>query len=341
MIIIHDEVASALREGKPVVALESAVITAGLPREPVALSSRLKIDGWRNDQPVNLELARAMERAVRAGGAIPATIAVVDGQLQIGLSSNKLERLALDALAGKASITDLASTLTPSVSQRERGKINAGTTVSATLAACSLADSGRKPQASGNCPIPVFATGGIGGVHRDWAKHPDISADLRAIATTPVCVVCSGGKSILDLPATLETLEALNVPVLGHGTYLFPQFQSLGTTDLRVRLKVDDAREAAALCNTHWRTLRQATGVLLANPVPIELAIDAVEMTLAVDLAEREAKKRGVIGAMRTPFLLNEIARLTNNKSLEANLALLVSNARLAAEVATALGNGA
>lgn len=341
MIVVHDEVASALLEGRPVVALESAVITAGLPREPIALSSRLKIHGWRSDRPVNLELALAMERTVRAGGATPATIAVVDGRLHIGLSNTELEGLALDALAGKASITDLASTLTPSASQKPRGRINAGTTVSATLAACSLADPNRHAQASGRCPIAVFATGGIGGVHRGWTKQPDVSADLRAIAGTPVCVVCSGGKSILDLPATLETLEALNVPVLGHGTYLFPQFQSLGTTDLRVRLRVDDASEAAALCDTHWRTLLQSTGVLLANPVPAELAIDAMEMTLAVDLAEREAKKRGVIGAMRTPFLLGEIARLTNNKSLEANLALLVSNARLAAEVAVALGNGA
>lgn len=327
MIVIHDEVAGALRDGTPIVALESAVITAGLPREPVALSSRLKIDGWRSDQPVNLELARVMERTVRAGGAVPATVAVIDGRLHIGLSSDQLERLALDARAGKASITDLAHALSH--------KANSGTTVSATLAACALTS--HKPQASSLPSIPVFATGGIGGVHREWTKHPDISADLRAIATTPVCVVCSGGKSILDLPATLETLEALNVPVLGHRTYLFPQFQSLGTTDLRVRLKVDDASEAAAICGTHWRTLRQTTGVVYANPVPGEFAVDAVEMMLAVEAAEREAKKRGVIGALRTPYLLMEIARLTNNKSLEANIALLIGNAQLAAEVAVAM----
>ncbi len=322
MIVIHDEVQTALREGRPVVALESAVITAGLPREPVVLSSRLIVDGWRRNEPVNLELARAMERAVRSGGAISATIAIVEGRLRIGLSAGELEALALDARAGKASIADLAHALSQSAS-------TAGTTVSGTLAALAAAQH----------PIRVFATGGIGGVHRDWQKCPDVSADLRALASTPACVVCSGGKSILDLPATLETLEALNVPVLGYRTHLFPQFQSLGRTDLRMRLKVDDAREAARVCANHWGVLRQSTGVLLANPVPEEFAVDAVEMTLAVEAAEREAKKRGVIGPMRTPFLLSEIARLTENKSLEANIALLLSNARLAAEVATSMAS--
>jgi len=320
MIVIHDEVQSALQEGRPVVALESAVITAGLPRETVVLSSRLNIEGWRRNEPVNLELARAMERAVRAGAAIPATIAIVKGQLRIGLTAAELEVLALDAHAGKASITDLAHALAQSGS-------TAGTTVSGTLAALAAVQH----------PIRVFATGGIGGVHRNWQRCPDVSADLRALASTPVCVVCSGGKSILDLPATLETLEALNVPVLGYRTHLFPQFQSLGTTDLRMRLKVDDAREVAQVCANHWRALRGSTGVLLANPVPAEFAVDAVEMALAVEAAEREAKKRGVIGAMRTPFLLSEIARLTENKSLESNIALLLSNARLAAEVARAM----
>jgi pseudouridine-5'-phosphate glycosidase len=329
-----------LADGIPVVALESAVITAGLPREPVKLSSRLQIDGWRANQPINLELARAMERTVRSAGAVPATVAVVDGSLCIGLSEHEIERLASDPNAGKAAITDLAHTLTPAFSQRERGTINAGTTVSATLAACALTQSPPRPLTPApshpSC-IRVFATGGIGGVHRDWRKAPDISADLRAIASTPVCVVCSGAKSILDLPATLEMLEALNVPVLGYRTHLFPQFQSTGTSDLRVRLRVDDPQRAAQICRTHWETLHSQTGIVLANPVPEAFAVDAVEMTLADDAAERLARQHDINGPLRTPFLLNEIARLTENRSLEANLALLVNNARLAAEVAIAM----
>jgi pseudouridylate synthase len=340
MVVIHDEITSALRAGKPVVALESAVITAGLPRVPVKLSSRLRMDGWRASDPVNLELARAMDRAVRDAGAIPAIIAVIDGTLRIGLNDRDLQRLASDPHAGKASITDLAWAM---ASER----ISAGTTVSATLAACRLANastasphlpispSPHLPPA----PIRVFATGGIGGAHREWQKTPDISADLRAIASTPVCVVCSGAKSILDLPATLEMLEAVSVPVLGYRTHLFPQFQSRGTTDLRVRLKVDDAQQAAAICRAQWDTLGLNMGVLLANPVPEEFAVDAVEMTLAIEAAERAGRQRKISGAHRTPFLLEEIARLTENRSLEANLALLVNNARLAAEVACAVNH--
>lgn len=331
MIIIHDEIKEALARGGPVVALESAVITSGLPREPVKLSSRLKIDGWRAEEPVNLELARAMERTVRSAGAVPATIAVLDGDLHIGLSGEELEQLARDARAGKASITDLAHALTPALSRRERGKACAGTTVSATLAACRLT------HGADTTGIRVLATGGIGGVHRDWQTNPDISADLRAIATRPVCVVCSGAKSILDLPATLEMLEALGVSVLGYRTHAFPQFQTLGSDDLQVRLKVDDAKHAAAVCRAHWETLRQQSGILLANPVPQEFSLEADEMAQAIEAAERAARERRVTGPQRTPFLLGEIARLTNNRSLEANLALLINNARLAAEVAIAL----
>ncbi len=195
-IVIHDKIKSALREGKPVVALESAVITAGLPHAPTKLSSRLKIDGWRASEPVNLELARAMERTVRGAGAVPATVAVSDGTLRIGLDDRDLQRLATDAHAGKASITDLAWAMSSE-------RITAGTTVSATLAACSLTRAARMHTHPVTSPphhlptppsgIRVFATGGIGGVHRDWQKHLDISADLHAVASTSVCVVCSGG----------------------------------------------------------------------------------------------------------------------------------------------------
>jgi pseudouridine-5'-phosphate glycosidase len=326
-IRLHSEVRDALATGKPVVALESAVVTAGLPRVAFTLPEGLRIDGWRDSEPVNLELARAMERTVRNAGAIPATVGVIDSSLRIGLDDADLVRLATDGHAGKASTTDLAW----AVSQPNA---LAGTTVSATLAACRLTHGAAAHDVSG---IRVFATGGIGGVHRNWQKQPDISADLRAIANTPVCVVCSGAKSILDLPATLEALEALNVPVLGYRTHLFPQFYSPGTSDLRVRLKADDAVCVARICRAQFAALRMRSGVVLANPVPQAHAVDAVEMTLALEAAERAARHHKITGAQRTPFLLQEIAGVTENRSLAANLSLLVNNARLAAEVALAL----
>jgi pseudouridine-5'-phosphate glycosidase len=341
-VIIHDEVRDALMRRRPVVALESAVITAGLPHEPVKLPPRLRIDGWRADEPVNLELARAMERAVRAGGAVPATVAVIDGDLRIGLDADILERLARDQHAAKAGITDLAGMLATPDNRRGGASVNAGTTVSATLAACRLTHSPLKPESRSHLPdstagIRVFATGGIGGVHRGWQAMPDVSADLRAVASTPVCVVCSGAKAILDLPATLEALEALNVPVIGHRTSAFPQFQSLGTSDLPLRLCVDDAAAAAAICRAQWDALGLTAGVILANPAPGEFAVDARELSRAIESAERTAKEHRISGPKRTPFLLGEISRLTHNRSLEANLALLVDNARLAAQVAIAL----
>jgi pseudouridine-5'-phosphate glycosidase len=330
-IQLHNEVREALDSGRPVVALESAVITAGLPPATVNLPAALKVDGWRTSEPVNLELARAMERTVRTAGAIPATVAVIEGSLRIGLDDADLQRLATEGRVGKASITDLAWMLA-------QPGATAGTTVSGTLAALRAAQFlNVKRSSAGPLPIAVFATGGIGGVHRDWQKQPDVSADLRAIADTPVCVVCSGAKSILDLPATLEALEALNVPTLGYRTHVFPQFHAAGTGDLRVRLKVDDAREAAVICRSQWCDLNLPMGVLLAQPAPQALALDAVEMTLAIAAAERAAHHQKIAGAQRTPFMLEEIARLTENRSLAANLALLVGNARLAAEVALAM----
>jgi pseudouridylate synthase len=318
-IRIHAEVADALAGRRPVVALETAVIAAGLPREPLPATSRLKIPGWNAAGPANLELGRAMERSIRTGGGVPATVAVMDGVLRIGLDDHDLVRLASDSAAGKASITDLAHCLSGNSDR------SFGTTVSATLAACSIAG------------IRVFATGGIGGVHRNWQRLPDISADLRAIASNPVCVVCAGAKSILDLPATLEALESLGVPVLGFRTNVFPQFQCTGDASLKVSRRVEDAGSAAEACRMHWETLRLAMGLLLANPVPAEHAMGRAELDAAVEAAERAASDRGIAGAGRTPFLLSEIARLTHGRSLDANIALLLANASLAAQLAAAL----
>jgi len=320
---VHPEVEAALDANRAVVALESAVITAGLPRTPVQEAATLRISGWREDQPCNLELARAMQRAVREHGAVPATIAVMDGSLRIGLDEADLVRLAADPQAKKASITNLASCITSGT--------NAGTTVSATLAGCKLSATS----------LRVFATGGIGGVHRGWATHLDLSADLHALANSPVAVVCSGAKSILDLPATLEYLEALGIPIVGYRTTAFPQFQCLGDNTLKLSQCVDDVAALATVCRTHWNTLRQTSSVIAANPVPQQHAMNLIELDRAVQSAEDLAQQRGISGAARTPFLLQHIAEATAFRSLIANVALLLNNAALAGSLAVELSRTA
>jgi pseudouridylate synthase len=335
-IEIHPEIRQALSSGKPIVALESAAITCGLPRRPYPLPSALRAMApqWNDSQPLNLEIGRAMTHAVRDNGAVPAIIAVIDGVLCIGLDDSDLTRLAADEGRGKASSTDLAAVMSAGQT--------AGTTVSGTLAGCAAA---RSPLTSSSArpALSVFATGGIGGVHRGWSAHLDISADLRAIASTPTCVVSAGAKSILDLPATLEILQTLGVPVVGYGTGWFPQFYctgepaSAGSSLLGLSHRVNDPQSAAQLCRTHWHTLKQSTGVLLCNPIPQEFALDAAEMDRAVAQAEAVASARGIAGPQRTPFLLNELERLTQGRSLIANVALLLNNASLAAKVAAKL----
>ena len=321
-ISIHPDVAQALKSGRPIVALETAVITSGLPRTPLASIDGLDLPGWRLDQPVNLELGRALHRIVRDAGAAPAMIAVLHGVLCIGLDEDQFTRLAADARAGKASVNDLAAAMSSGAS--------AGTTVSATLAASTLATSPANR-------VRVFATGGIGGVHRGWQSTPDISADLRTLAETPICVVCSGAKSILDVPATLEALETLGVPVVGFRTESFPRFQSPGSDELKLRHCVESVAGAAQICDLHWKTLGRSTGIILANPVPQEHAMDAAELDAAINRAENLASKRGITGPARTPFLLDQLAQLTHGRSLRANLALLINNARLAGELAVQL----
>lgn len=295
---IAAEVDEALRAGAPVVALESAVLTHGLPR------------------PRNFEAVQAMAAAVREVGATPAVIAVVGGRLRVGLDERELAALAEDADADKLAARDLAWALA--------GDRSGGTTVSATLCAARLAG------------VRVFATGGVGGVHRGWQTHRDISSDLEELARTACCVVSAGAKSILDLPATLEALETLGVPVLGWQTAAFPQFYARGDASLAVR-RVDDLERVAALCELRWGDLEQRGGVLLTQPIAREHALAQAEVDAAVAEAAARADAQGVRGPALTPFLLAALEALTGGRSLAANLALLIANARLAGELARRL----
>jgi pseudouridylate synthase len=288
------EVAAALADGRPVVALESTLIAHGLPR------------------PVNLETARDVEAAVRAGGAVPATIAVWHGEPTIGLSDLQLQELAESTEVLKASRRDLGAVIAL--------KRLAATTVSATMALAHAAG------------IRVFATGGIGGAHR--GDEFDVSADLTELARTPVLVVCAGAKSILHLPRTLEILETLGVPVLGYQTDEFPAF-TVASSHLPVSCRVESAAEAAAVFRAHVET--GGAGAVLAQRCPPDVAVPADEFEGWLATAEAAARATGVTGARLTPFLLTRLAELSGGRTLAANRALVVANARLAAEVAAAL----
>lgn len=291
----HEEVRTARAEGRAIVALESTLISHGLP--------------W----PTNLETAQAAEAAVREVGAIPATIAVIDGRPTVGLSPTQLERLAQARGIMKASRRDLGAAVA-------LGR-TAGTTVSATMALAHLAG------------IPLFATGGIGGAHKETVPGQplDISADLTELSRTPVLVVSAGAKSILDLPQTLELLETFGVPVLGYRTDEFPAFY-VSRGGGSVSCRVESPREAAAIFAAHVRL--GGRGALLAQPIDEDVAVSPEEFRKAVEAAEAEAVAQGVSGARLTPFLLSRLADLTVGKTLAANQALILSNARLAAQVA-------
>ncbi|PWC77282.1 pseudouridine-5'-phosphate glycosidase [Azospirillum sp. TSH64] len=292
------EIADALATGHPVVALESTVISHGMP------------------YPRNLETARALEAEVRAAGALPATIAVMDGRIRIGLDDEALERLAT---AGHAARKLSRRDLPVALATRAFG----ATTVAATMIGARLAG------------IPVFATGGIGGVHRGAETSFDISADLDELARTSVCVVCAGAKSILDLPKTLELLETRGVPVLGFGTEEFPAFYSR-RSGLSVDHRCDNVQEVAEILRTKWQ-LGLEGGVLLANPIPAvdELDADAMEAAVAQALADADARR--IKGKDITPHLLAALEAITGGRSLTANIALIRNNARVAAGVAAAL----
>lgn len=294
-IRLHPEVAAALDGGGAVVALESAVLTHGLPR------------------PLNLEVARTSEAAIKEAGAVPATIAILDGCLQVGLSDAQLQRLAEDPTARKCSRRDLPIVLA-------RGGIG-GTTVSATTWAALRAG------------VRVFATGGIGGVHR--GSPFDISADLVELGRSPIVVVCSGAKSLLDLPATLELLETQGVPVLGLGSPWFPAFYARDTR-LPVAARVESEAEVARIARARDR-LGLSGAILLTVPVPAEHAMPTAEVERIVVQATEDVVLAGATGADITPQVLARMAELSGGRTLAANRALLAHNARVAARVALAL----
>ena len=297
-ITIAPDISRALNLGAPVVALESTVITHGLPR------------------PQNLELARDMEKQVRESGATPATVALLDGKIRIGLSDEELVRLSdADAeLMLKVSHRDFATAIVK--------KTNGGTTVAGTMFAANMAG------------IKVFATGGIGGVHKESSF--DISTDLHALAEIPMIVVCAGAKAILDLPATLEYLETMGVPVVGYQTDEFPAFYSR-ESGLNVSVRLDSPKEIEDFAQTHWN-LGMRSAVLVTNPVPETDAISKSEMEPIILKASAEAIAKGIHGQKLTPFLLGRISELTKGRSLRTNLALLLNNARLAAQIAGEIG---
>lgn len=301
-------VADALRERRPVVALESTIVTHGMP------------------YPRNLETARAVEAAVREHGAEPATIAVLDGTPRVGLEPGELERLAAAGSGGpgegsvvKASRRDLPAVVAAGGS--------AGTTVAATMRLAHLAG------------IRVFATGGIGGVHRGAETTFDISADLDELATTPVAVVSAGAKAILDLPRTLEVLETRGVLVVGYGTDEFPAFFSR-TSGLALDHRVDTPAGLAAVVAAHL-ALGGRGGILVANPVPAADELPAADVAASIDRAVAEAEQAGVGRKELTPYLLGRILELTGGRSLTANIALVRNNAALAAQVAAELSRKA
>ena len=291
------EVAQARRNGQPVVALESTIITHGMP--------------W----PQNLETALNAEAEVRSCGAVPATIAVMGGRIHIGLTGDELESLARAKDVAKLSRADLAACLATGAT--------GATTVAATMIAAHLGG------------IAVFATGGIGGVHRGAESSFDISADLHELARTPLCVVAAGAKAILDLPKTLEVLETSGIPVVGFGTDELPAFWSR-SSGLACPLSLDTPGEIAEL-HALRRSTNPGEGMVIANPIPPADEIAAAEMGVHIEQALKEAEAQGVAAKAVTPWLLARLLELTGGRSLKANIALVENNARLAARIAVAL----
>ncbi len=292
---IAPEVAEALRAGQPVVALESTIISHGMP------------------YPKNVASASAVEEAIREVGAVPATIAVAGGRLKVGLSTDEIERLGkLGQKAIKCSRRDL-----PFVLARQQ---DGATTVAATMIIAAMAG------------IRVFATGGIGGVHRGVEETMDISADLEELARTNVAVVCAGIKSVLDIGRTLEYLETAGVPVVGYQTDTLPAFYSR-SSGFAVDYRVDNAADVAAAMQVKWQIGLQG-GLVIAVPIPAEHALDRDEIDGVINEAIDEMQRQGVTGKDTTPFLLARIAERTGGRSLEANIQLVINNARVAARIA-------
>jgi pseudouridylate synthase len=291
---LTDEVAEAVAAGRPVVALESTIISHGMP------------------YPQNVAMATEVEGIVRAHGAVPATIAVLGGVPKVGLSPDDLELLASDRSVVKASVRDL-----PSIIARQG---HGATTVAATMRLASLAG------------IRVFVTGGLGGVHRGAATSFDVSADLTELSTTPVCVVCAGVKSILDIGLTLEKLETLGVPVLVDGSDEFPSFYSR-SSGFAAPLRADGPDEIARAMEAAW-SLGLTSGLVVAHPIPVADEIPTSEMDPVIAQALADLDAQGIGGRDATPYLLGRIVELTDGRSLTANIALVRENARVGAEIA-------
>ncbi len=290
------EISRALAQKLPVVALESTVITHGLPR------------------PQNLNLAQDMESTVRENGALPATVAVMEGFVRVGINQSEMEKLAHAPDPVKVSLRDFAASL----SQKTTG----GTTVAGTMFAAHRAG------------IRVFATGGIGGVHRE--ARFDVSTDLKALASIPTLVVCAGAKRILDLPATLEYLETMGVPVVGYQTNKFPEFYVTGR-QLPVSVQLDDPLKIVEFAHYHWNVLGMNSAILVCQQVDPSHALDASLADDAEAQASKEIREKGIRGQAVTPYELGRVAELTNGKSMRSNIELLKNNASLAAKIAVAM----
>ena len=292
-----EEVRKALKDGRPVVALESTLISHGFP------------------YPENLKVAGEMEEIIRGCGVMPATIAIIKGKMKVGLTRSEMEFMATSEDILKASKRDLAVIIAKG--------LNGATTVAATMIVAERAG------------IKVFATGGIGGVHRGAEKTFDISADLQELARTPVAVVCSGAKSIIDLPLTKEYLETMGVPIIGFGSEELPAFYCR-ESGLKVDYVVNNEVEAAKIIRA-MQDLGLGGGIIIANPIPEEYALSMEYMNEMIEKAIESAEKEGIKGKKLTPYLLNKIKELTGGKSLKANIELVKNNARVAAKIARKL----
>lgn len=296
---IHPDVEKAIKNKEPVVALESTIISHGMP------------------YPKNVETALMVEDTVRSNQAVPATIAIINGRLKVGLTNEEIEFLATNEEVKKVSRRDLPITVAQ--------KLSGSTTVASTMIIASLAK------------IAVFATGGIGGVHRGAENTLDISADLEELANTNVCVVCAGAKAILDIGLTLEYLETKGVPVIGYKTSELPAFYS-SESGFDVDYKIDSALEIAEILKTKW-SLSIDGGVLVTNPIPVAFELESSIMNEAINEAIIEANNENISGKEITPYLLSKVNELTEGKSLDANIKLIQNNANLASKIALHYSN--
>ncbi|MBO3446418.1 pseudouridine-5'-phosphate glycosidase [Clostridium sp. CCUG 7971] len=296
---VHPEVQKAVASGQPVVALESTIISHGMP------------------YPKNIEMAKNVSKIIRDNGAIPATIAIIDGVLKVGLTTEEIELLGTSKNVVKASRRDLPFIISK--------KLTGATTVATTMILANLAG------------VKVFATGGIGGVHRGAQETFDISADLQELANTDVAVICAGAKSILDIGLTLEYLETNGVPVIGFGTDEMPAFYTR-RSGFGVDYRVDSSMEVAQALKAKW-DLNLKGGMVIGNPIPEEFEMDYDTINNAIESALKEAKEKNIGGKNVTPFLLDKVKTITEGKSLEANIELVYNNAKVGAQIAKNLSD--